>query len=56
VTQNRAKISEQPLKIKLGISSGTTHFGRLRRRIACLTSELEIEGTFEKSEIVQDYS
>jgi hypothetical protein len=38
---------------KLGISSAPTHFDGLRRRIACLTSELEIEGTFKKSERVK---
>jgi hypothetical protein len=36
--------------IKLGISSGPTHFDGPRRRIICLTSESETEGTFKKSE------
>jgi hypothetical protein len=34
-----AKISEQRLMIKLGISSEPTHFDWLRRRTACLTPE-----------------
>jgi hypothetical protein len=34
--------------IKLRISSGPTHFDGLRRQIACLTSESEIEGTLKK--------
>jgi hypothetical protein len=42
------KISQQPLKIKLGISSGPTHFEELRPRIAFFTSELEMVGTFKK--------
>jgi hypothetical protein len=38
--------------IKLGISSGPTHFDGLRRRTACLTPEPEIEG-LKKSEKVK---
>jgi hypothetical protein len=47
------KISEQPSVIKLEIPSRPTHFDGLRRRISCLTSESEIEGTFKKSENVE---
>jgi hypothetical protein len=47
------KIYERPLMIKLGTSSGATHFDGLRRQIACLTSESEIERTFKKSEKVK---
>jgi hypothetical protein len=47
------KISEQPLMIKLGFSSGPTYFDGLRRRIACLTSESEMEGKFKKSEKIK---
>jgi hypothetical protein len=39
--------------IKPGISSGQTHFDSLRRRIACLTSKSEIEGSFEKSDKIK---
>jgi hypothetical protein len=45
--------SEQPLMIKLGISSGPISFDELRRRIACLTTESEIKGTFKKSNKVK---
>jgi hypothetical protein len=34
--------------IKVGISSGPTHFDGLTCRNVCLTSESEIEGTFKK--------
>jgi hypothetical protein len=36
--------------IKLAILFGPTHFDGLRRRIACLTLESEMEGTFKVSE------
>jgi hypothetical protein len=39
--------------MKLGISSGPTHFDGLRRRIVCLTSESQIEGTFKQSENIK---
>jgi hypothetical protein len=39
--------------IKLGISSRETYFDGLRRRIACLTSESEIEGKFKKAEKIK---
>jgi hypothetical protein len=39
--------------IKLAISSGPTHFYGLGRRIACLTSESEIERPFKKSQKVK---
>jgi hypothetical protein len=34
--------------IKLGISFAPTHFDERRCRIACLTSETEVEGKFKK--------
>jgi hypothetical protein len=46
-------ISEQPFVIKLGISSGPTHFAERRRLMARLTSEAEIYGIFRKSEQVR---
>jgi hypothetical protein len=49
------KISEKSSVIKLGILSGPTHFDGLRRRIACLTSESEIEETFKQSKEVNGH-
>jgi hypothetical protein len=51
--KRRPKISEQHLKIKLKISSGTIHCDGLGRPTACLMSELEIRGKFKKSENVK---
>jgi hypothetical protein len=50
VTQKGTTISQQPLMLKLGISSLPAHCDGLRRRIACLKSESEIEGTITISE------
>jgi hypothetical protein len=43
------KISQQPLIIKLRISSGPTRLEELRPRIAFFTSELEMVGTFNNN-------
>jgi hypothetical protein len=46
-------ISEQPFIIKLGFSSGPTHFVKRRRLIARVTSVTEICGIFRTSEQVK---
>jgi hypothetical protein len=51
--KRRVNISEQPLIIKLGISSGPTYFAEWRQLIACLASDSEICGIFRKSEQVE---
>jgi hypothetical protein len=46
-------MSSLSLVIKLMISSRSTHLSALKRRIECLTSESETEGTFKRSEEVR---
>jgi hypothetical protein len=46
-------MSEQTFIIKLGISSGPTHFVERRRLMARSTSESEIYGILKKYEIMQ---
>jgi hypothetical protein len=49
--KKRTEISEQHLVIKLGISSGPTLFDELTCRMAFLTSESEMGGTFKKADV-----